>query len=826
VLHPLDRVTPESLRRLHRESVAGRPAVRGLLERLRQAGTPLGSGINRRNDPRTATVEQVEPDRVRLRIRDFDHAAGAQVFLNFELDGTRYFFAASPLASPAPDRLDVAIPEAIFQAERRDLHRAPAGRVGPSRVELRAGDGDACVGRVVDRSLHGLGLEVPAAVSRALPERVRARFLDGDRAGEEIHARVCHRAPGPEGWTRLGLSLSRVASGAPIPVERRERILEHSARARAREGARFVRSAVRAARARAARRLGLGRPEPPVPVVEYPNEKGQPIRAIVDGVGEPRGAPAVVIPPAWGRTKETLWPLAATLLATFERAGEPLVVVRFDGTNRRGESYLDPECRAPGEEYLHFTFSQAVRDLQATLDFLGASPGLGPRTSIVVSLSLASIDARRAVAEETGGRIGGLVAAVGVVDLQSALRTISGGVDYGYGLLQGIRFGRHELVGVVADMDHTGLDAIAHGLGFLEEARRDFAAIRVPITWIHGRHDAWMDLERVRGALSCGDTSGRRLIEVPTGHQLRTSREALETFMLIAEEVSEMALGRRLAGALPDLAALERRRTAERARLPRRPVDLRAFWRDYLLGRDRSLGMELMTATAAYRNFMEAQIRLLELAPASRVADLGSGTGDFPLLLARRPDLPPGLRVDALDYVPEALARGRERMRAAGRAASGVRVERVVADLGRGVALADARYDAALASLLVGYLGEPERFLRELARILRPGGRLVLSSLRRDADISKLFLDGLAEFSGREARTALAGEATSHFDALVRSFLNDAARLLDLEEQGRFRFFDPGELEALVAEAGFTDVSSRVAFGDPPQAVVVAARRR
>jgi SAM-dependent methyltransferase len=154
-------------------------------------------------------------------------------------------------------------------------------------------------------------------------------------------------------------------------------------------------------------------------------------------------------------------------------------------------------------------------------------------------------------------------------------------------------------------------------------------------------------------------------------------------------------------------------------------------------------------------------------------------------------------------------------------------VARVVADLdaASGVALGDARYDAALASLVLGYQREPERFLRELARILRPGGRLVLSNLRRDADISRLFLDGLAELSGSEARAALGGEAAPHFDELARSFLNDAARLLDLEEQGRFRFFDPGELAGLVAAAGFRDVEAELAFGDPPQAVVVAARR-
>ena len=46
----------------------------------------------------------------------------------------------------------------------------------------------------------------------------------------------------------------------------------------------------------------------------------------------------------------------------------PDAVIRFDGTNRRGESHVDPECRSPGHEYLHFTFSQAVRDIQALVD--------------------------------------------------------------------------------------------------------------------------------------------------------------------------------------------------------------------------------------------------------------------------------------------------------------------------------------------------------------------------------------------------------------------------------------------------------------------------
>ena len=144
---------------------------------------------------------------------------------------------------------------------------------------------------------------------------------------------------------------------------------------------------------------------------------------------------------------------------------------------------------------------------------------------------------------------------------------------------------------------------------------------------------------------------------------------------------------------------------------------------------------------------------------------------------------------------------------------------------GRKLALADGRYDAAIASLLISYLTEPQAFLREVLRILKPGGRLVLSTLKRDADISKLYMDGMAEFAAPEARRTLGETAAQDFDALARSFLNDAARILDLEEEGRFRFWDPAEIADSVASAGFARVRTDLVFGDPPQAVVVSARK-
>lgn len=564
-------------------------------------------------------------------------------------------------------------------------------------------------------------------------------------------------------------------------------------------------------------------------VVRYRNDRHETLCGIVDVFGNARGAPAVVIPSAWGRTKETLLPLALSIGASFQAAGESVVVVRFDGIRRRGESYRDPECSAPGDENLRFTFSQGVRDIRATLDFLERSPEFRPSTSVLVTFSVASIEGRRALAADEKGRLGGWVSVVGSADAQSLTRVISGGVDFFGGIERGVLFGRQEIQGLLVDMDHAGRDALREGLAFLSDARRDFALTRAPITWIHGRYDAWMDLARIRDALSFGEYSNRRLIEIPTGHQLRTSQEALETFLLIACECARMVSGREIAATLPDPAFLEERRKNEMARLEGAATDLRSFWRDYVVGREGGIGMELVTLADPYERLMDLQIDCLSLEPGDRVLDLGSGVGSFPLQLSAREGVGE-LRVIEADLVHEALVRARERCRAP--EASNARLQLAFTRLdldalgpGRSIPLRDRSVDAVLLSLVLNYVSDPVALLAEIFRLLRCGGRLVLSSLKRDADISTICVDTLADLRAGRGRRALGAEGERRMAGSLQRFINDAARLLDYEERGLFRFWSSRELGEMLWVAGFRDVTIEPAFGEPPQAYVVRALR-
>jgi ubiquinone/menaquinone biosynthesis C-methylase UbiE len=555
-------------------------------------------------------------------------------------------------------------------------------------------------------------------------------------------------------------------------------------------------------------------------LVEYRNQHGQPVRGIVDRTSAKPGAKAVIIPPAWGRTKETLLPLARMLVETFKAAGEELTVLRFDGTQRRGESYVDPSCRAAGDENLHFTYTQAAEDLKASYRFLKQSPLYAAQEVVLVTFSLAAIEGRRALASGDCD-FSGWVAAVGMTDVQSALKAVSGGIDFVVGKESGVEFGIHELGGVRIDIDHAAEDVLAARIATLEEAKWDMAAIGAPVTWLHGRYDGWTNLERVKDLLSGGTSMNRKLIEVPTGHQLRNSREALDVFQLIAHEVSGMLLPKALSARLPDLADLERRSSAERGRIQNSEVNLRRFWHDYLVGRDGSIGMQLLGATSGYATFMAKQISALDLSDGMRVLDLGCGTGEFGSHLRLQASVPSNLALVSADLVPEALRRARERAKCVEK----LRFIPCNVDLEIGVPFASRAFDRLICSLVVSYVEDAARLVTEAFRVLRPGGVLVLSSPKRDADLSSLYQETMEDLLPEDLESMAGYDRAVSFEDVQRNYLNEAARLLDFEELGQFRFRDADELEDLVSAAGFVDVETSLSLGSPPQAVVVRAVR-
>lgn len=819
----------ESLTRMNRLAVTSPSRLREIFAAAQASGAVLRGPRGFRDTPATFSIERIEGSRLALSARASDVSGRRDLLLSFQGSAGTYSFLGK-IAETGGKRVVVEFPDAVYLSDRRErLRRSPESSDWTKLAYFRGRNGELVEGVVRDVSGDGLAVEVDGAGE--LPESGPFEISVGGPRGrfEQRWAMIRHVQEAEQGESRrrLGLQVSAAQPGPLLTVERRKRILEGTPFQKVRRGARVARGTASALRARLAARARRRDPVlPKIEVVDYRSSSGERLRGLLDSYLANDGALGVVVPSAWGRTKETLLPLARTIVENFEAAGRPVVVLRFDGVRRRGESYNEPGTEEKDRQNLYFTVSQGVRDIEASADFLVGE--FGVERLVLVTFSASAVEGRRALAQSKGTRheFAGWISVVGAPDLQSGLRSVSGGIDYFGGAERGMRFGVQEVMGVRIDMDRTAGDALEHKLAFLEDAKRDFARIDTPILWIHGRHDAWLDLERVRRVLSTGKVENRRIIEVATGHQLRSSREALNVFQLVAMEAAKMGMGVELQPVFPNLIALERRRQAERQRLKEGQTSLRRFWRSYLLGRDGSLGIELMCATQAYREFMDLQVRALNVQPGERIVDLGSGTGSFQQHLLGRNGPPDNVTVDSIDLVPEALRRARDRSPSDLRKAALLNyIAGDLGDEGVGFPIREQTYDGAIASLFLSYVPDPLRTLMQIHRMLKPNGRVVLSAMKRDADVSQLFVRGREELVQDDEVGARLGSRGSDLDRQLRAFLNDAAKILELEDEGRFQFWDAPELRRLAIRAGFTDVRTVTGFGSPPQAVVLWARR-
>jgi demethylmenaquinone methyltransferase/2-methoxy-6-polyprenyl-1,4-benzoquinol methylase len=167
--------------------------------------------------------------------------------------------------------------------------------------------------------------------------------------------------------------------------------------------------------------------------------------------------------------------------------------------------------------------------------------------------------------------------------------------------------------------------------------------------------------------------------------------------------------------------------------------------------------------------------------PGDRVLDICCGTGDLAVEAERR-----GGRVVGLDFSERMLERARRKS---------ATIEWV-----RGDALAlpfrDGEFDAATVGFGVRNLDDLARGLHELARVLRPGGRLGVLEITRPRGVLRPFfriwLDVLVPLAGR---VLPGGKAYTYLPASVR------------------RFPGPEDLSALLEEAGFRDVRFRLVGG-------------
>ena len=131
--------------------------------------------------------------------------------------------------------------------------------------------------------------------------------------------------------------------------------------------------------------------------------------------------------------------------------------------------------------------------------------------------------------------------------------------------------------------------------------------------------------------------------------------------------------------------------------------------------------LEELAADPFLRRVAARSLSLLALGPGERVLEVGCGTGVFLPALARA--VAPDGTVVGVDHAERFLTEARRRVEAAG---VGERVALEVADALR-LPFPDASFDAAHCERVLMHLDDPDAALREVRRVVRPGGRVVVA---------------------------------------------------------------------------------------------------
>ena len=495
--------------------------------------------------------------------------------------------------------------------------------------------------------------------------------------------------------------------------------------------------------------------------------------------------PVIVLAPGYGETKRDYLTLA------YYFACNGFHVIRYDHTNHVGDSQ---------GQHADISLSSMKQDFQSVVQFVQQQWPQGP--VIGVASSLSARVALKAEAEKPALAL--LIMLVGIVDVQQSVAAVHQEdvfANYLTGQIQdsanilGFNVGRQFLC-----------DAVTNAFATLDSTLEDVEGLRTPVMYVSAGKDAWIDQEALATFKKAIEPHLSQWLSVPDAlHRLQENpKVARHTYRQIIQHCREQVNTSFQEATIQEpnrgnLGKQNRQEKLDQHQQPHTHVG-QTFWSDYL-GHFQTVG-----TCPDYVQLLDHVFHALgPISSGQRILDAGCGNGNVGLyfLHSRNNHGSPShlasekpIRYVGIDVVPEALSRAKGQMhqaiqsteRCRVRPGAPIQMSWAQVDLHDPLPFADHQFDRIVSNLVVGYVADSLTVLRELYRVLAPGGRMVLSNLKPNGDFSGIYQNLVSQAGHREQKTE------------ARELLNNYGKIRQAEKEGQFRFFDRTEWKHALSE--------------------------
>lgn len=537
-------------------------------------------------------------------------------------------------------------------------------------------------------------------------------------------------------------------------------------------------------------------------LVVFPSRSGKKMVGFIDELTDAKSdSPFVVMAPKYGQSKKN------NLQMSYIFAQNGARVLRFDHTNHIGESE---------GEIVDYTLPGAVADILAAIDYIETEFGCSK-----VILQANSMSARCAIrATRLDSRIERLICLVGIINFRKTITDICQKdiVDvYMDGGIQGIG----DILGHDVNIDQFLRTAVEEDMHDDAGTKVDLVNAQSDVFMFAAEKDAWVDFSELRNIVSGLGKVQLRLVKGVMHEMMENPKAALTTIfeaVFVAKHGRYPKADELSSITEPDKRQVFAQNKIERERLravaPKRETES-DFWHSYL---DK---YKMLESVGAYKDYLKLIGECLGSPTEGLVyLDCGCGNGMFGAwclrdIISQTPEIWK-LRATyfGLDLTGKGLSEAAKRHSSiANEKAAGEQrnlnmmyyrfdLDRIDEKQTKLLPLADASVDGICCSLLISYLKDPVFLVRELYRVLKPGGRIILSSMKPHCDLSLIYKGYLSEADSEEAIES------------ARNLLSAAGVIQLKEDEGHYIFYSEDDLSEIMRLGGFERSHVFRSFGD------------